>query len=131
MDNAFDQLLIINHLLFVMFRQGVEIKMVGEHHLRGNLPCRHQTAHLGEILMGRIAAAHQSGFFFMELRIGELNIPLEQPDEDDAAAVADQVQAIIHRVRVAGGINHLGRQHAAEPNAQRRVKLLIRRVERR
>ena len=89
MNNAFDQLTIVNHFAFVNVRQRPEIVTVGQHHPGGDFPLGHQPPNFGKILFRRVTAAHHRRLFLMKFRVGELQFSLKQTNKNDAAAVTD------------------------------------------
>ena len=89
MNNAFDQLTIVNHVAFVNFRQRFEVVTVGQHHPGGHFPFSHQPPDLGKILFCRITTPHHRRLFLMKFRVRELQFPLKQTNKNDAAAVTD------------------------------------------
>ncbi len=89
MNDAFDKLAIVNHVVFVNLGQRPEIVAVGQHHPGGHFPLGHQPPDFGKILFRRITAAHHGRLFLMKLRVRDLQLTFKQANKDDAAAVAD------------------------------------------
>ena len=80
MNNAFDQLTIVNHVAFVNFRQRFEVVTVGQHHPLAVTFLQSSAARPWQNpLLCRITTPHHRRLFLMKFRVREPQFPLNRP----------------------------------------------------